>query len=110
MLLLMYPAPQSWLPVHMQQPDRGHPALPTWLPASSCTVLLPVEEGIPQAPMPTRRPQTRKEEANEMSITDLVGIVMILGCGFRARRLMRIRYCVILVSRCLFLCTRNFGQ
>ena len=45
-----------------------------------------------------------------MSSTDLVGMVMIMGCGFRARRLMRMRYCVILVSRCLFLCTRNFGQ
>ena len=45
-----------------------------------------------------------------MSSTDLVGMVIILGWGFRASRLMRMRYCVIFVSRCLFLCTRNFGQ
>ena len=43
-------------------------------------------------------------------IADLVGMVMILGWGLSARRLMRIRYCVILVSRCLFLWTRNLGQ
>ena len=46
----------------------------------------------------------------EHNDTNLVGMVMILGWGLSARRLMRMRYCVILVSRCLFLCTRNLGQ
>lgn len=33
-----------------------------------------------------------------------------LGLTFRASLRMRMRYCVILVSLCLFLCTRNLGQ
>ena len=33
-----------------------------------------------------------------------------LSRGLLASLRMRMRYCVILVSRCLFLCTRNLGQ
>ena len=37
-------------------------------------------------------------------------MVTSLDRGFSASLRMRIRYCVIFVSRCLFLCTRNLGQ
>ena len=42
--------------------------------------------------------------------THRAGMVTSLGRVLSCRRRMRIRYCVILVSRCLFLCTRNLGQ
>lgn len=34
----------------------------------------------------------------------------ILSRGLASSLRMRMRYCVIFVSRCLFLCTRNLGQ
>jgi hypothetical protein len=40
----------------------------------------------------------------------LAGMVMSSGRDLSASLRMRIRYCVILVRRCLFLCTRNLGQ
>ncbi len=40
----------------------------------------------------------------------LVGMVTIFERGFNDSLRMRIMYCVIFVSRCLFLCTRNLGQ
>ncbi len=40
----------------------------------------------------------------------LFGIVTSLGVVFSASLRMRMRYCVILVNRCLFLWTRNLGQ
>ena len=42
--------------------------------------------------------------------THLPGTVMMATRGLSASLRMRIMYCVILVSRCLFLCTKNLGQ
>lgn len=39
-----------------------------------------------------------------------VGMVTSLGVALRASLRMRMRYCVIFVRRCLFLCTKNLGQ
>jgi hypothetical protein len=59
------------------------------------------------APFPTAQSQRQTEQ---FETTHLAGMVTSLGVDLSSKRLMRIKYWVILVRRCLFLWTRNLGQ
>ena len=59
----------------------------------------------------TRAPLIGPDGAQHMAVSaHLVAIGTSFGRERIARRLTRIRYWVILVRRCLFLCTKNLGQ
>lgn len=59
---------------------------------------------LPSPPYSPLSPQSPR------SVTHRAGMVTSSGPPLSASLRMRMRYCVILVSRCLFLCTRNLGQ